>query len=319
MNEGNQQPFMRQIFVLLSFGFCSCATLQSSHTDNVKAFARSAKVLSAVPGKLYSDMANYRYSLKMIEVSTVHRPEKLVEELDKIAVINSRFQNNAVQIAASASLIESYAECLLALTDAAYEQNWHKQSDELSLQLHTAFACYNQVCNQKLPVSAGRFIGEVVTRLGSIKLRSLQKKYLRNFVDTGALIIGDVCDYFTGTVGGTVEAELSSLDNQSANVMTHFYDEIYEYQKGQSINSFDYLKQYNPLYMEMKARLENLHTLEGKTMQAMQRIKEAHQSLQSSVDAPGQTGILANITALYLITSEINAYLKKSEKHKDDQ
>ncbi len=309
---------MKVFLPVLLISVYSCGTLKTAHTDNVKAFARSAKVLSAVPGKLYEDIAFFRHNLKMIEVSTVHRSEKLVEELNKVAALNRRFQNNAAQINSATMLIESYAECLLALTGAAYEKQWAKQGDELSLQLETAFTSYNKMFNQKLPPSIGGFIGGVVTKVGSIKLRTLQKKYLKSFIDTGAVIIKEVCDYYTETVAMALDSEVSSLDNQFINVLSHFYDNIYEYQKKQSINSFDYLKQYNPLYMEMKEKLGDLHLLQTSTIAAMKQLKLAHQSLQTMVDAslPGELSV--EIKDLYSAAKEINATLKKSEKNKKD-
>ena len=301
------------LFSFLLFIY-SCGTLKTAHSDNVKTFARSAKLLSRVPGELYNDIAAYRHQLKMIEVSTVHRTEKLIEELDKLYSIKRRYEDNALQITTSSALIESYCECLLTLTDAAYEKQWTKQGGELSLQLNTAFASYNTPFNKKLAPSVGQFIGGVVTQLGAVKLRSLQKKYLRSFVDTGSLIINDVCDYFTGSVSLTLDNELASLDKQFSNVMTTFYDNIYEYQKQQSINPFDYYKYYNPLYLEMKEKLEDLHVLESRTVAAMALIKAAHQGLKNSVDVALPAELITEINDLYTATAAIDVSLKKAMK-----
>ena len=303
--------FILILFVLVATG---CGTLKSTHTDNVKAFAKSAKTLSAAPGELYQDISDYRHQLKLIEVSTIYASDKIVPRLNKIVEVKNQFEQNAAQINQSASLIESYAQCLLALTDAAYEKEWGKQSDELSLQLNTAFDSYNKLFNKKLPSSVGNFIGGVVSQIGSIKLRQLQKRYLKSFVDTGAVIINDVCDYFTTIVALTLDNELNDLDKQFANIMTTFYDNVYDYQKAQNVNPFDYLKYYNPLYLDMKEKLEVLHDLQTKTITSMQRIKTAHQKLQTAVDFNQPSELIAEIKDLYAATNDIKSSLKKLKK-----
>lgn len=306
---------MRFFPILLLLFFVSCRTLKTAQTDNVKSFARSAKVLSVVPGRLYNEIADYRHNLKMIEVSTMHRSEKLVEQLNTIAGLHQRFKSNAAKINSATALVQSYAESLLALTDAAYETDLAVQSDDLALQLNTAFASYNTLFNQKLPLSVGRFIGGVITKLGSMRLRSLQRKYLKSFVDTGAIIINDVCDYYSGTLAATLKSEISSLDNQFTQVMTHFYDDIYEYQQTQTVNPFDYLKLYNPLYLNLKDQLNNLHALEEKMEAAMQRIKIAHQSLQTIVNKAPRGELLTEIRDLYIATRDVKLAVERTGKN----
>ncbi|RYF86490.1 MAG: hypothetical protein EON98_03545 [Chitinophagaceae bacterium] len=302
---------MRLLSVFLLLLLVGCSTLQSSHTENVKAFARSAKVLSVVPGELYSDISSYRHQLKLIESSTIYSSDKIVPRLNKLLEVKAQFDQNAAQIHQSALLIESYAECLMALTDEGYQKQLGKEGDDLSLKLNAAIQSYNQSFQKSIPVNVGSFIGSVVTKIGSLKLRQLQKRYLKSFVDTGALVINDVCDYFTSTVAGSLENELSSLDNQFVNTMTTFYDNVYEYQKSQNINPYDYLKSYNPLYLDMKAKLELLHSLQQKMVAAMDRIKIAHEKLRLTVDLQQPTQMIEEIKQLYASTAEVQTAFKK--------
>lgn len=290
---------------------CACGSLQPAHTESVKAFAKAAKMMSAVPGELYGGVARYRHQLKMVEVSTVHRPEKLVEELDKVAVLNRRFQQTAAQVHASMALVDVYAQALLTLTDEGYAKAVGKGGTDLGLQLHTALSTYNKLLGRNLPPSVGDFIGGVVARIGSAKLRRLQKKHLRSFVDSGAVLVTAVCDYYTGTVAGTLQVELSSLSKGLTNVMTHFYATVYEYQKAQNVNAFDYLKLYNPLYMQMKEELEDLHQLQSKAAVAMEGLKAAHRSLQGVVDGAVPGRLTAEVKELHAAATELRGLLNK--------
>ena len=304
---------MRIILLAFVFGLISCNTLHSGHNENLKAFAKSAKALCSVPGELYKDISEYRHQLKLIESSTIYSPDKIITRLDKLLDVKRQFDENAIQVQQSALLIESYAECLLALTDESNKQ-FDEQSTELSLKLNAAVTSYNQGFKKNVPVNVGGFIGGVVKQIGSIKLKRLQKQYLKSFVDTGAYIINDICDYFTSSVAASLDNELSSLDRDFTNIMGTFYINVYEYQKAQNVNPFDYLKYYNPLYLDMKERLEDLHMLEQKTIASMQRIKDAHEKLRLALDMPPSKELIAEIKELYIATAEVQTAYNKLKK-----
>jgi hypothetical protein len=301
---------MRLFFFILLLLLFSCSTIRHDQSDNVKAFAKSAKALSGVPGELYGHISDFRHQLKLVESSTIYTSDKIIARLDKILDMKKQFDQNAVAIKQSAMLIETYAECLLALTDESYKQ-FDKQSNDLSLKLNAAVTSYNLSMNQRIPPNTGAFLGGVVREIGSVQLKHLQKKYLKSFVDTGAHIINGICDYFTTSVAASLNNEMSSLDNQFSNIMTTFYDNIYEYQKSQNVNPFDYLRYYNPMYLEMKEKLGDLHNLQIKTIISMQKIKDAHEQLRLSVDMVPSKELIAEIKELYIITNEVQTAYQK--------
>ena len=96
--------------------------------------------------------------------------------------------------------------------------------------------------------------------------------------------------------------------------MTTFYDNIFEYQKRQNVNAFDYLRYYNPMYLQMKERLIDLHSLQKKTIASMQRIKEAHEKLRIAVNLPPSKELLAEIEEVYVATAEVQKAYKKLKK-----
>lgn len=301
---------MRPLFSLLMLFCISCKTIFPENR-NVKLFARSAKVISMVPGDLYQDVSNYRHQLKLVESSTIYAPDKIISRLNKILEVKNQFEQNAMQMSHSASLIESYADCLLALTDESYNKEISKEGQDLAEKLNGALSSYNQAFNKSIPLTVGNFIGGVVTQIGSAKLRQLQKKYLKSFVDTGSHIINVVCDYFATSVAGSLDSEMNSLDNQFHNIMTSFYDNIYEYQKIRNVNPFDYLNSYNPLYLEMKQKLDGLHHLQKTTIAAMHSIKQAHEKLRLSVNAGMSSEMIPEIQELYTATGEVQRAYKR--------
>lgn len=304
---------MRSLLIIVWI-VSGCATLKSHHTQNVKSFARSCKTLSVVPGQLFQNISDYRHDLRMIESSTLFTPEKVIVRMNKIVESKEKFDQNAAKINGAATLIESYAECLLALTDDSYATDWKKQSDDLSMKLNSAVATYNRSFQTAIPPSIGKFIGGVVNKIGSIKLKQLQKQYLKTFVDTGAFIINDVCDFLSETTAETLQYELTSLDQQFENIMASFYDKVLEFEEKRSVNPFNYLKDYNPVYLDMKARLNGLHYMQQQMVASMKKIKSAHEKLQVSVDNQMTGEIITEIRELYAIANEITSSYKKFVK-----
>jgi hypothetical protein len=221
------------------------------------------------------------------------------------------FEKNVRQVNQACNLIGKYSECLLVLVDGSYSKDLKEESGELSLQLNAALQTFNQYAVKKIPVNIGDFIGLVVDKAGTMRLKHLQKKYLKGFVDSGALIINDVCDYFTEEMALSLNAEMSSLDTQFDNVMGNFYDNIEQYQLKQNINPFDYLKSYNPIYLSLKERLTQLHALQKTTISALKKIKSTHEMLRTSVDSRMPAELIAEVKGLYANMQDIRSAYKK--------
>ena len=305
---------MRYLIFFLSF-FYSCSTLQNPHKQNVKAFAVAAKGLSLAPGELYQNVSDYRHELRTIESATLFTTDKVIPRLNAILETKRAFEKNAAQVKGAGLLIVSYTECLLALVDDGYYKNLNAGSKDLSLQLTAALSTYNKSFNKQLPVSVGGFLGLVVNQIGSVKLKQLQKKYLKEFVTNGSFIINDVCDYFTNEMALSLQNEMSSLDKQFENVMSNFYDNIEQYQRKHDVNPFDYLKNYNPLYLRLKEKLTDLHLMQTNTIAAMQQVKTTHELLKTSVDSNLSKELGPKLNELYAAMQDMKmAYLKLKEK-----
>jgi hypothetical protein len=305
------------LFVVFLSIITGCNTLQQTHTSNVKVFAKAAKDISTAPGDLYHSISNFRHDLKMVEISTLFSEDLVITQLNDALIRKIQFEKNANQINEACVLIESYSECLLALTDNGYQKNLGKQSNDFALRMTTALSTYNKYSNKKIPSSIGSFLSVVVTKVGSIKLRQLQKKYLKEFVESGSLIINDVCNYFSEDVSASLNLELGSLKNQFEELMKTFYNSVKDYQKKQNVNPYDYLTQYNPLYISLKQKLISLDSLKNRTIEAMGQIKSTHEILKTSVNIHMPDELLAEVKELYATTLSLKkafTSLMRSEK-----
>jgi hypothetical protein len=299
---------MRYLLLLLLVSFSSCKTLlTSTHTSNVEGFARSAKTLSTAPGELYRNISDFRHELRLIESSTLFSSDKVIPRLNSIADMRRQFETNAAQINQACMIIHAYAQSLLALVDAGYQEQLENEDENLGLQLSSAISAYNKNFNKQIPAGVGDFLGVVINKIGSVKLRKLQKQYLKEFVVQGDVIVDDVCDYFAVEVAGSLENEMNSLDQQFVNVMGNFYDNIEQYQRNQNINPFDYLKDYNPMYIELRDKLAGLHRLKTMTVSAMKGIQSTHERLKESVMTETPTNLKSDILSLFDTMKEIKS------------
>lgn len=299
---------MRKFFPLL-FLLAGCASVPPGQTKNINTFARATKTFSATPGYLYENISEFRQKLRLIESSTLFNSDKIIPSLNQSLELKHNFDENAKRVNAACSLIGMYADCLLSLTDIGYFKNLTQDSSVFMLDCRAAIQNYNKVFNKKIPGSIGDFLGFAVYKIGSAKLVQMQKKYLKPCVDSGAIIINDVCNYFNDVLAQNMKDEMASLDKQFDNVMHNFYDNLEVYQRKQNVNPFDYLNFYNPLYIEMKEKLNRLHDVQQEMIEGVKEIQIAHEQLKNVLNGSSSPeGILASVNTFYLTTMRLKEY-----------
>ena len=287
-------------FLLITSG---CTSVRYGQMQNLKAFARSAKTLSLTPGELYHKISDFRQGLRLIESSTLFTADKIIPRLNQSITMQQAFEQNVSNVNQACELISTYSDCLMSLV--GNERQLEERTTDLSLQLSSAVNSYNIAFNKKMPVGIGDFLGMVVSKFGSMHLKDLQKKYLKQFINSGSIIINEVCDYFIKEVSPALKNEMHSLEAQLNNVMRNFYDNIEVYERKQNVNPFNYFKYYNPVYVNMKQTLSQLDSLQAQTMVAMQKIKATHEKLRTSINAEIPGKYLAEVRDLYFTIEQI--------------
>ena len=296
----------------------SCTPSKPEYLQNVAAFGSTAKKLSTAPGDLYQQISDFRHDLRLIYASTFFSSDTVIARLNKIIEYKKNFEENIELTYSACRIISTYAECLLSITDDKYVKTTGLESGELGLKLNNVISGFTIRKGASLPKSVGSFLGMVVNEIGSMRIQTLQKKYLKEFIDSGSLLINTIGDYLTDVVGENVNLELSSLDIQFSQTMHSFYDNIEAYQRKQNVNPFDYLKNYNPLYLDMKERLANIYQLQQKTIGAIQNIKTAHEALRAASDNNTASNSSEEIKKLYASMVDVNNVLSKLRKKGDN-
>ena len=290
------------LFLLLITSGCN-TSLHVGRMQNVKAFSGSAKSLSLTPAELYHNVSDFRHHLRLVESSTLFTADKIIPRLNQTLELKQAFEDNVVKVESACELLGVYVDGLALL--AGEEKNWGEKTIDLPVRMNGILNNYNKAFGKKIPSGTGNFLGSVISKLASMHLQQLQKKYLVEYITSGDVIVNDVCDYFTEEVSVGLKSELNSLDAQFDNVMRNFYDNIEIYERKQNVSSFNYYKYYNPVYLGLKQTLVQLHILLDETTVAMQKIKAAHTKLLSSLKDNISGEFLLEVEDLYLMMGKI--------------
>ncbi|MBS1609142.1 MAG: hypothetical protein JSS70_10370 [Bacteroidetes bacterium] len=300
---------MRFFIILLIF--ISCSPAKPEYLQNVASFGRTTRQLSTAPGDLYQQISDFRHELRLVRASVLFNGDSVISTLNRLMIYKKSFEENVAVTYSACNIISTYAECLLSITDQRYVRANGIETADLGLKLNNVISGFSINKNAKLPKTVGSFLGMVVTEIGSARIEKLQKKYLKEFIDTGSVLINTISDYLVDVVGENLNLELPLLDQQFNDAMLQFYYNIEPYERKIEINHYDYLEKFNPLYLSMKERLENLHRLQQKTIIAMQNIKSAHAALQAAADGNTVSDSTEEMKKLYNSMMDVTAVMKK--------
>ena len=290
------------LFLLLITSGCS-TTLHTARMENVKTFSASAKVLSLTPAELYHNISDFRHHLRLVESSTLFSADKIIPRLNQALVMKQAFEENTVKVESAFELIGVYLDGLTVI--AGDEKNWSEKTADLPVKMNSVLKNYNTVFNKKIAAGTGNFLVSVISKFASMHLQQLQKKYLIEYINSGDVVVSDVCDYFTEEVSVELRTELNSLDVQFDNVMRNFYDNVEIYERKQNVSSFNYYKYYNPVYLGFKQTLIQLHVLLDETTVAMHKVKATHKKLLSSLKDNIADEFLLEVEDLYTTIAKI--------------
>ena len=294
---------MRVLIILLLITSGCGTALQVGRMKNLKTFSGSAKVLSLTPAQLYHDISDFRHRLRLIESSTLFSADKIIPRLNQALIMKSAFEENAHKVDGAFALIAVYLDGLSLL--AGGEQNWQEKMVDLPVRMSSVLKNYNKAFDKKISAQTGNFLGTVISKLATMHLLQLQKKYLIEYVSAGDVIINDVCDYFAEDVSLGLKTELNSLDAQFDNVMRNFYDNVEIYERKQNVSSFNYYKYYNPVYLGLKQTLVQLHSLLDEITVGVQKVKATHKTLLTSLQENIADKFLLEVDDLYLSIGKI--------------
>src|SRR5690606_33275859 len=108
-------------------------------------------------------------------------------------------------------IVEAYADLVLVLLDEKYLQEFKKAEPTWQLTFDKMIKQYNNASLTKISGSLSRFTAAVVQDIGRLKLKSLQKKYLKQALQEAQLPFIIICEDFIVLDSLKIAGELANM------------------------------------------------------------------------------------------------------------
>jgi hypothetical protein len=177
---------------------------------------------------------------------------------------------------------------VLCLLDDSFLKEFSKSKDAWQTNFTGLVHKYNQVAVTKIPPSVGRLTSSIIDEIGKLRIVQLQKKYLRNAIETARVPFENICEDFIMLDSLKLKSELSNLPDYLDNNYANFLENIRAYER-QGNNPYNYYREYSPIYSGWLLQINELNALATAAVQAFRSLKEGFGKLDEYIndDKPG--------------------------------
>jgi hypothetical protein len=174
------------IAVAGSFLTSGCALLTKSEVQEVKAFANATKNYGTLPGgaiKAYGDIS--RNDRELEASARTFKSGKIAEQvrtnLEKSREADQAFAAAAERADKALSVLNTYSDCLSALSSDTYTDDLGQSASNLGKSLDQAVGAYNKSFGGNFG-TFGAIVAGAIRAGGGIYIRHKQVTYLRDFI-----------------------------------------------------------------------------------------------------------------------------------------
>lgn len=271
----------------------SCAGLKSSQLTAVEKYTTVTKGVANIQPDVYNRVYQLRSQTQTLQLSGVIATNDKARE--SITAIQSDLKDKLLfldmvdSFAYAYTIISRYAELVRCLTSESYLKNFTKNKSEWQSSFDGLVTTYNASCGKRnppatrIPSSVGSVAANIIKELGSAKIKSLQKKYLKEAITTARSPFEGICDDFLNTDLPKIEKELASLPRFIDENYKDFLNNINAYETKQGNNPYNYYKYYLPVYLNWQIQLKELGLLVAQLKQCIQSLKNSYGVLEEYV------------------------------------
>ncbi|MBI1341701.1 MAG: hypothetical protein GC171_02070 [Terrimonas sp.] len=293
-------------FIFLGCLMMSCTGLKKSQVQAVQSFAMATKGISRVPSDIYFRIYQLKSESQTLQLNTLLSTNDSVKEsiqllkndyAEKIA-----FFNIAEAYSTSYQIVEEYASLVLCLLDESYLHEFEKSKTTWQSSFTGLVRKYNSVAVRKIPPSVGSLVASIVQEIGSMRIRQLQKKYLKKALYAAQSPFESICDDFILLDSLKLKSELSNLPDYLDNNYANFLENVRAYER-EGNNPYYYYKEYTPIYAGWLSQINELSILTAGTVKAFRSLRNAYSQMLAYVDAYKPSDIP---TALTIMENDYN-------------
>jgi hypothetical protein len=249
----------------------SCAGLKTSQLNAVEKYSIVTKGISAIPPDVYNRVYQLRSQTQTLQLSgVIATNESAKESIDALQLDLSdklKFLDMVDSFAYAYRIVGKYADLVHCLISESYLKDFTKNKKEWQSSFDGLVTTYNAACAKRIPQptrippSVGNIAANIINELGSAKIKSLQKKYLKAAVSTARKPFEGICDDFLNTDIPKIEKELAELPSFVNENYKDFLNNLKAYETKQGNSPFNYYHSYLPIYLNWQVQLRELNTL----------------------------------------------------------
>jgi hypothetical protein len=283
--------------VLLLF---SCAGLKPSQINAVEKYTVVTKGISFIPPDVYNRVYHLRSQTQTLQLSGVVATNESAKESIEILQLDLsdklKFLDMVDSFAYAYRIVGKYADLVHCLISESYLKDFTKNKKEWQSSFDGLVTTYNASCNKRIPPSTtippsvGSIAADIIKELGSAKIKSLQKKYLRSAISAARKPFEGICDDFLTTDVPKIQKELVQLPLFINENYKDFLNNLKAYETKQGNSPYNYYKLYLPVYLNWQVQLKELNTLVSQLQICIVSLKNSYSVLDDYVSSenPGK-------------------------------
>ncbi len=271
----------------------SCAGIKPSQKLAVEKYTAITKGISAIPPEVYNRVYQLRSQTQTLQLSGVIATNELasesIEALQQDLNEKLKFLDMVDSFAYAYQIVGKYADMVHCLVSESYLKEFTKNKKSWQISFNGLVSAYNAASAKrippptKIPSSVGSIAADIINELGSAKIKSLQKKYLKAAISTAQKPFEGICDDFLNTDIPKIKKELDELPRFINENYKDFLNNLKAYETKQGNSPYNYYKMYLPIYLNWQVQLKELSTLVGQLQVCIQSLRNSYGELYNYI------------------------------------
>ena len=286
-------PILKASIYTAALLLYSCAGLKPAQINAVEKYTIVTKGITAIPQEVYRRVYQLRSQSQSLQLSGVIATNEFAKESIEALQLDLndkiKFINLVDSFAYAYKIVGKYADLVHSLLSQSYLKEFSKNKKEWQSSFDGLVKTYNTASVKrtppatKIPPSVGSVVANVINELGSAKIKSLQKKYLKQAISTAREPFEGICDDFLNTDMPKIRKELVELPSFINANYKDFLNNIKAYETKQGNNPYNYYKLYLPIYLNWQIQLSELNILVNQLEICIRSLRNSYGVLDSYI------------------------------------
>lgn len=280
--------------LFLSCILFSCSPIKQSQITAVEKYTIATKGISSIPSDVYFRVYQIRSQAQSLQLSGIiatNQSEK--ESINELLLdFNDKFKflDLVDSFSYAYKIVGNYAGLVHSLVNESYLKEFSKNSKQWQTSFDGLVATYNTACLKRvppsipIPTSVGKIATAIISEMGSSKIKSLQKKYLKQAISTAKEPFIGICDDFLNIDIPKIRRELDGLPSYINENYKDFLNHVKFYESKQGDNPYNYYRYYVPVYANWQLQLKELNILVDKLNTCITSLRNGYSSLENFIN-----------------------------------